>query len=181
MNETPAYGTTRAIITPFPRHRPKKPSLCAMSFATPNASRTEKRRFGSTWKMIFTRSAGAITVLAAAPATPPAASDSSAELLAANVASAPIGTDRRSMYVTGDGESFTFAAFASPTRATRPSFEKRSRTFWSPKSADAFRRVSGTALCSASLAVNPTAAATGALIHVKPTPRKSPLFIPSVA
>ena len=68
MNETPAYGTTRAIITPFPRHRPKKPSLFIMSFATPNASRTEKRRFGSTWKMIFTRSAGAAAKTVIAPA-----------------------------------------------------------------------------------------------------------------
>ena len=114
--------------------------------------------------MIFTRSAGAITVLATAPATPPAKSDSSAELFAA-----PVGIARRSMYVTGEAGgrvSFALASSLSSCRASRP------------KSA---RLVAGAALCSASLAVNPTAAATGPLIQVRPTPLKSPLRTPSVS
>ena len=48
-NDTPAYGTTRAIITPFPRHNPAAPSAATISRAVRIAFVSVNARLASTW------------------------------------------------------------------------------------------------------------------------------------
>ena len=76
MNVMLAYGMTRIIIAPLPRHRPKGPSSRTICIPVFNAHRNVKARLLSTWYKILTRSPGAIVVLAHAPAMAPATMDS---------------------------------------------------------------------------------------------------------
>ena len=48
-NDTPAYGTTRAIITPFPRHNPIAPLRATMFLAVRAALVNVNARAASTW------------------------------------------------------------------------------------------------------------------------------------
>ena len=63
-------------MTPLPLHSPSGPSVVTMSRAVLAADARVNGRRGSTWYMILTLSAGAIVVLATAPASPPATRDS---------------------------------------------------------------------------------------------------------
>jgi hypothetical protein len=79
VNAIAEYGAIRITAAVFPRHKPRAPVF--LQIVTPDFSARciENERLGSIWYRIFTRSKGAVTERATAPAVAPAAASTKSE------------------------------------------------------------------------------------------------------